>query len=78
MHPSAATVSPQEEGFVLLSLPGSAAHAKEVDAEKTLPRSHRLGGGANHWHGRYGGWLFEPSRSFHQIVFSPVLINILS
>lgn len=54
VHPRAATVSPQEEGFVLLSLPRSAADPKKVHPEKALPRSHRLGRGTHHWHGGYG------------------------
>lgn len=62
VHPRAATVSSQEEGFVLLSLPRSAADPKKVHPEKALPRSYRLGRGAHHWHGRYGmqglGFLF--------------------
>lgn len=54
VHPRAATVSSQEKGFVLLSLPRSAADPKKVHPEKALPRSHRLGRGAHHWHGGYG------------------------
>lgn len=51
MYPDAATVPSQKEGFVLLSLSRPAADAEEVDPEEALPRSHRLAGGANHWHG---------------------------
>lgn len=63
VHPCAATVSSQEEGFVLLSLPRSTADPKKVHPEKAVPCSHRLGRGAHHWHGRYGmqglGFLFQ-------------------
>lgn len=51
MYPHSATVPPQEEGVVLLSLPRPTADPEEVGPEEALPGSHRLGGGTHHWHG---------------------------
>lgn len=51
VHPGAAAVPSQQEGFVLLSLPRPAADPEEVGPEEALPRSHRLAGGTHHWHG---------------------------
>lgn len=51
VYSCAATVPPEEESVVLLSLPRPAADPETVGPEEALPGSHRLAGGTHHRHG---------------------------